>query len=84
VNNTLKQSITDNNQNKPQIILLNEQIDTQFFFCICLFKFSTYFELLSVHHQEIQLYQYDIWYMSLYAGLDGSAGGNIGGQYQKL
>ena len=37
-------------------------------FCICLFQFSTYFEHSSAHHKEIHLYQYDIWYMSLYVG----------------
>ena len=37
-------------------------------FCIRLFQFSTCFEQSSAHHQEIQLYQYDIWYMSLYVG----------------
>jgi len=29
---------------------------------------STCFELPCAHHQENQLYQYDIWYMSLYVG----------------
>ena len=37
-------------------------------FYICLFKFSTCFEHSSAHHQETQLYQYGIWYMSLYVG----------------
>ena len=37
-------------------------------FCICLFQFSTCFEHSSAHHQEIQLYQYDIRYTSLYVG----------------
>jgi len=46
-------------------------------FYICLLQFSTCFEQPSSHHQESQLYQYDLWYMSLYevtvwyAGLDG-------------
>jgi len=31
-------------------------------------QFSTCFEHSSAHHQEIKLYQYDIWYMSLYVG----------------
>ena len=39
-----------------------------FFLYIYLFQFSTCFEHSSAHHQEIQLYQYDIWYMSLYVG----------------
>jgi len=50
------------------VILFNDQLDAQLFFCICLFQFSTCFELSSAHHQEIQLYQYDIWYMSFYVG----------------
>jgi len=32
-----------------------------------LFQFSTCFEQPRAHHQENQLYQYNIWYMSLYA-----------------
>ena len=50
------------------IFLVNNQRDPQFFFLICLFQFSTCFEQPCAHHQEIQLYQYDIWYMSLYVG----------------
>jgi hypothetical protein len=30
---------------------------------VCLFQFSTCFEQPSAHHQESQLYQYDLWYM---------------------
>jgi hypothetical protein len=37
-------------------------------FCICLFQLSTCFEHPCAHNQENQLYQYDIWYMSLYVG----------------
>ena len=33
---------------------------------ICLFQSSTCFEQPSAHHQKGQLYQYDLWYMSLY------------------
>jgi len=50
------------------IILFNDQLEAQFFFCICLFQFSTGFEHPSAHQQDIQLYQYDFWYMSLYLG----------------
>jgi len=32
---------------------------------MCLFHFCTCFEQPSVHHQENQLYQYIIWYISL-------------------
>ena len=37
-------------------------------FRICLFQISTCFEHSCAHHQENQLYQYDIWY----AGLGGT------------
>ena len=36
--------------------------------CICLFLFSTCVEHSSAHHQEIHLYHYDMWCMSLYVG----------------
>ena len=35
---------------------------------MCLFHFSTCFEQPSAHHQENQLYQYIIWYISLCVG----------------
>ena len=35
---------------------------------ICVLQFSTCFEQPSAHHQDSQLYQYDLWYMSLYVG----------------
>jgi len=35
---------------------------------MCLFQFATCFEQLRAHHQENQLYQYNIWYMSLCVG----------------
>jgi hypothetical protein len=48
------------------IILFNDQLDAQFFFFgKCLFQSSTCFEHSSVRHQEIQLCQYDIWYVTL-------------------
>jgi ABC-type antimicrobial peptide transport system permease subunit len=34
-------------------------------FLMCLFHFSTCFEQPSAHHQENQLYQYIVWYISL-------------------
>jgi hypothetical protein len=37
-------------------------------FLMCLFHFSTCFEQPSAHHQENQLYQYIIWYISLCVG----------------
>ena len=49
-------------------ILVTNQPDAQFFFLICLFQFSTFFEQPCAHHQESQLYQYDIWYTSLSIG----------------
>jgi len=50
------------------IFLVNNPLDAQFFFLICLFQFCTCFEQPCAHHQESQLYQYDIWYMSLCIG----------------
>jgi len=43
---------------------------THFFtlFYVCLFHFSTCFEQPSAHHQENQLCQYIIWYISLCVG----------------
>ena len=41
---------------------------THFFQCIYLFHFPTCFEQASAHHQENQLYQYIIWYISLCVG----------------
>ena len=49
-------------------VLVNKQLDAQFFFLICLFQFSKCFEQLGAHHQESHLYQYDIWYMLLCVG----------------
>ena len=46
------------------LFLVNDQIDAQFF-SMYLFKFSTCFEQPRAHHQDNQLYQYRIWYMSL-------------------
>ena len=37
-------------------------------FLMGLFYFSTCFEQPSAHHQENQLYQYIIWYISLFVG----------------
>jgi len=37
-------------------------------FFMYLFQFSTCFEQPRAHHQENQLYQYNIWYMSLCVG----------------
>jgi hypothetical protein len=49
------------------IIPVNNQLDAQFFL-ICLFQFSTCFEQPNAHHQENQLYQYNIWCMPLVVG----------------
>ena len=38
------------------------------FFLICLFQFSACFEQSCAHHQDSQMYQHDIWYMSLCIG----------------
>jgi hypothetical protein len=50
------------------IILVNDQLDAQFFLLVCLFQFSTCSEQPRAHHQENQLYQYNVWYMSLCVG----------------
>jgi len=47
--------------------LVNHQFDAQFF-SIYLFQFSTCFEQPLAHHQENQLYQYNLWYISLCVG----------------
>jgi len=47
--------------------MVNGQIDAQFF-PMYLFQFSTCFEETRAHHQENQVYQYNIWYMSLCVG----------------
>jgi len=48
-------------------IFVNNQLDVRFSY-IYLFQFSICFEQPIAHHQESQLYQYDLWYMSLYVG----------------
>ena len=47
--------------------MVNDQLDAQFF-TMYFFPFSTCFEQPRAHHQENQLYQYNIWYMSLCVG----------------
>ena len=47
------------------IFMVNDQLDAQFF-SIYLFQFPTCFEQSRAHHQDNQLYQYNLWYMSLY------------------
>ena len=47
--------------------MVNDQLDTQFF-SMYLFQFSTCIGQPCAHHQENQLYQYNIWYMSLCVG----------------
>jgi hypothetical protein len=48
--------------------LVNNQLDAQFPFSICLFQFSACFEQPRARHQKNQLYEYNIWYVSLYVG----------------
>jgi hypothetical protein len=50
------------------LFLVNDQIDAQLFFLICLFQSSTCFEQTRARHQEDHLYQYNIWCMSLCIG----------------
>jgi len=47
--------------------LVYDQLDA-YFFSMYLFQFSTCFEQPRAHHQENQLYQYNIWYISLCVG----------------
>jgi len=47
--------------------MVNDQLDAQFF-SMYLFQFSTCFEQPRAHHQENQLYQYSLWYMSVCVG----------------
>jgi len=47
--------------------LANDQLDAQIF-SMYLFQLSTCFEQPRAHSQENQLYQYNIWYMSLCVG----------------
>ena len=56
-----------NRVNKQTRFLVNEQLDAKFF-SMYLFQFSTCFEQPRAHHQENQLYQYNIRYMSLCVG----------------
>ena len=54
--------------NIAETIFVNNQLDADSFSYICLFQFSTCFEQPCAHHLESLLYQYDLWYMSLYVG----------------
>jgi len=47
--------------------MVNDQLDAQFFY-MYLFQFSTCSEQPCAHHQENQLYQYNLWYMSFCIG----------------
>jgi len=47
--------------------MVNDQFDAQFF-SMYLFRFCTCFEQPSAHHQENELYQYNLWYTSLVVG----------------
>ena len=50
------------------VMILGKWPNVAQFFSMYLFKFSTCFEQLRAHHQKNQLYQYNIWYMSLCVG----------------
>jgi hypothetical protein len=50
------------------IILVNDQLDAQFLFSLCLFQFSTCFEQPRAHDQENQLNQYNFLYVLLCVG----------------
>jgi hypothetical protein len=49
-------------------VLINKQLDAKFLLNIHLLRFCTCFEKPCAHHQKSQLYQYNIWYMSLCVG----------------
>jgi hypothetical protein len=51
-----------------RLILVNDQLDAHFVFLICLFQSCTCFEQPRAHRQENQLYQYNVWFMSLWVG----------------
>jgi hypothetical protein len=55
-------------KNTTKRILVNDQTDAKFFFLLRLFQSYAYFEQPRAHHQENQLYQYNVWYMSLCVG----------------
>jgi len=46
-------------------MFVNSQHDANSFSYICLFQFSICFEQPSAHHQRSQLYQHDLWYVTL-------------------
>jgi hypothetical protein len=48
--------------------MVNDQLDAQFFFLVCLFQFFKCFEQPRAHHQENQFYQHNIWYISFCGG----------------
>jgi hypothetical protein len=60
----VKAAVLHNGKALPSF-LANEQLDAQFFSLICLFQFSTCFEQPRAHHQENQLYQYSVWYVTV-------------------
>jgi hypothetical protein len=51
--------------------LLTTNLTHNYFYYTCLFQFPTCFKQPSAHHQESQLYQYDLRYMSLWKQLNG-------------
>jgi len=62
-------TVSKNTSSHPNVVqfLVNDQHDAQFF-SMYLLQFSTCFEQPRAHHQENQLYQYNIWHMSLCVG----------------
>jgi hypothetical protein len=49
-------------------ILVNDQLEAQFFSYMFLFQLSTCFEQPHTHHQQNKLYQYNIWYVPFFVG----------------
>jgi hypothetical protein len=66
---TILSAHTNYSLNITRLILINNKLDAQFLLYIYLFRFSTCFEQPCAYHQESQLYQHNIWYMSLCVGL---------------
>jgi len=47
-------------------VFVNDQFDARFFFLYLFIPILYMFEQPSAHHQESQLYQSNLWYMSLW------------------
>jgi len=59
---------TEYNVTTTDTIFANNQFDAQFFSLYLFIPILYYFEQPSAHHRESQLYQSNLWYMSLSVG----------------